>query len=272
MEPNSIAVDEKEYEQWLAQNNLSDPLPKTEQQDNQVPAYTPSEVDPNLLNPPGRDLPTALVGASPYIAGAGVTGLGIKYLRDIAKGRALPSTPSTPAPTGPVIPPNAGPQLPAANTAEGIKQIVRGAPVQPGTNPYAQAGGRPMPAPAASSAGSNLGVMSRLAQGAGTLFNNATPAMTLAAPYMMAGYEQDKIRANPSALGLESNPYAQMVRGEAATQGQAGAANRRQAIAGQQYGGLTADQQAMLEQDRITQAIRRKAAEKVLGPIAPSGY
>ena len=264
MEPNSIAVDEKEYAQWLAQNNLSDPLPKTEQQDDQVPAYIPREVDPNQLNQPGRDLPTALVSASPYIAGAGVGGLGLKYLKDIAKGRALPSTP---APTGPVIPPNAGPQLPAANTSEGIKQIVRGAPVQPGTNPYTPAAG-----PAASSAGSNLGVMSRLAQGAGTLLNNATPAMTLAAPYMMAGYEQDKIRANPSAPGLESNPYAQMVRGEAATQGQAGAMNRRSAIGGQQYGGLTPEQQQMLEQDRISQAIRRKAAEKVLGPIAPSGY
>jgi hypothetical protein len=37
----------------------------------------------------------------------------------------------------------------------------------------------------------------------------------------------------------------------------------------QQYGGLTPEQQQMLEQDKIDQAIRRKAAQKVLGPIAP---
>jgi hypothetical protein len=98
------------------------------------------------------------------------------------------------------------------------------------------------------------------------------PENILAAPYTMAGYEMDKIRANPTAPEYEFNPYAQMTRGQTATQGQAGAQNRRQAIAGQQYGGLTPEQQQMLEQDRITQAIRRKAASKVLGPIAPSGY
>jgi hypothetical protein len=68
---------------------------------------------------------------------------------------------------------------------------------------------------------------------------------------------------------LANNPYAQMTRGEYATQGQAGAANRRSAVAGQQYGGLTPEQQRILEQDQIDQAIRRKAAQKVLGPIAP---
>jgi hypothetical protein len=36
-----------------------------------------------------------------------------------------------------------------------------------------------------------------------------------------------------------------------------------------QYGGLTPEEQAILEQDRLSQAIRRKAAERVLGPVAP---
>jgi len=97
------------------------------------------------------------------------------------------------------------------------------------------------------------------------------PENVLAAPYTMAGYEMDKIRANPTAPEYEFNPYAQMTRGQFATQGQAGAANRRSAIANQQYGGLTPEQQAMLEQDRIDQAIRRKAAQKVLGPVVPPG-
>lgn len=95
------------------------------------------------------------------------------------------------------------------------------------------------------------------------------PENILMAPYMMAGYEQAKIRENPVAPEYATNPYAQMYRGEFPTQGAAGAANRRQAIAGQQYGGLTADEQAILEQDRMDQAIRRKAFNKAMGPVAP---
>jgi hypothetical protein len=113
------------------------------------------------------------------------------------------------------------------------------------------------------------------------------PENILAAPYTMAGYEMDRIRQDPTRPltntnpftgnqvvqdTLEYNPYAQMTRGQAATQGAAGAQNRRTAIAGQQYGGLTPAQQQMLEQDRIDQAIRRKAAQKVLGPVIPQGY
>lgn len=108
---------------------------------------------------------------------------------------------------------------------------------------------------------------------AGALIQGAVaPENILAAPYMMAGYEQAKIRQNPTAPEYQYTPYAQQYRGEFPTQGAAGAANRRQAIAGQQYGGLTPQEQQMLEQDRIDQAIRRKAASKVLGPVAPTGY
>lgn len=95
------------------------------------------------------------------------------------------------------------------------------------------------------------------------------PENVMLAPYTMAGYEMEKIRQNPTAPEYATNPYAQVVRGEAPSMGAAGAANRRSAIGGQQYGGLTPEQQQMLEQDKIDQAIRRKAAQKVLGPIAP---
>ena len=92
------------------------------------------------------------------------------------------------------------------------------------------------------------------------------PESAFLMPYNMAAYEQAKIRANPTAPGLEFNPYAQSYRGEYATQGQAGAANRRRAIAGQQYGGLSAEEQQMLKQDReLSYAMRLKAARKVLG-------
>lgn len=98
------------------------------------------------------------------------------------------------------------------------------------------------------------------------------PEGLMALPYQMAAYEQEKIRANPTAPEYATNPYAQAYRGEAPTQGAAGAANRRNAIASQQYGGLTQEEQDILEQDRIAREIRRKAAEKVLGPVAPGGF
>jgi hypothetical protein len=63
-----------------------------------------------------------------------------------------------------------------------------------------------------------------------------------------------------------------MTRGEYATQGAAGAANRRSAIGNQQYGGVNEQEQRMLEadrrmqeSDRLNMAIRLKAAKKVLG-------
>lgn len=123
---------------------------------------------------------------------------------------------------------------------------------------------------------SKIGSMAR--QGASALGSGAralggavaqgvmAPESLMMAPYQMAAYEQDKIRANPTAPGLQNNPYAQQFRGEYATQGQAAAANRRQAIGGQQYGGLSSDEQQMLKIDReLSFAMRLKAAKKVLG-------
>lgn len=103
------------------------------------------------------------------------------------------------------------------------------------------------------------------ALGQGVLGAVTAPENLLALPYTMAGYEQEKIRQNPTAPQYATNPYAQMTRGEAPTQGAAGAANRRSAIASQQYGGLTEAEQRMLDSDRLDMAIRLKAAKKVLG-------
>ena len=91
------------------------------------------------------------------------------------------------------------------------------------------------------------------------------PENMFAAPYQMAAYEQEKIRANPNAPQYANNPYAQMTRGEAPTQGAAGRMNQREALNNQQYGGLTAEEQSKLESDRLNIAIRLKAAKKVLG-------
>jgi hypothetical protein len=93
----------------------------------------------------------------------------------------------------------------------------------------------------------------------------AAPESAFLMPYQMAAYEQEKIRQNPYAQGLEYNPYAQVQRGEYATQRQAGAANQRSAVANQRYGGLTADEQAILEKDRLNMQMRVQAAKRVLG-------
>lgn len=87
-------------------------------------------------------------------------------------------------------------------------------------------------------------------------------------PYQMAAYEQEKIRANPNAPGLEYNPYAQTVRGEYATQGQAGKANARRAVINAPYGNVTPEEKAMLDRDReqrLRMLMQYEAAKKVLG-------
>lgn len=106
-------------------------------------------------------------------------------------------------------------------------------------------------------------------RGAGTSLFAPENVMTL--PYNMAAYEQEKIRQNPNAPGLEFNPYAQVQRGEAKTQGRAGEANRMRAIAEMPYGNVTPEEKRILDEDaKMRQNIRKKAYEKVMGPIAPT--
>jgi hypothetical protein len=53
----------------------------------------------------------------------------------------------------------------------------------------------------------------------------------LAAPFVAAGAEKDKIDADPWNTAYDNNPYAQSVRsGGKITQGQAAAANRRNTV------------------------------------------
>ena len=101
----------------------------------------------------------------------------------------------------------------------------------------------------------------------------AGPESSFLMPYNMAAYEQEKIRANPNAPGLEYNPYAQTVRGQAATQGQAGAANQMRTVANMPYGNVSAQERAILDEDRMMkQAIRKRAFEKVMGPVVPGSF
>jgi hypothetical protein len=74
-------------------------------------------------------------------------------------------------------------------------------------------------------------VATQMGAGASTMAANATPIAMLAAPYVLAGAERDKINADPWNTQYDNNPYAQSVRsGGTVTQGQAGAANRRNAV------------------------------------------
>ena len=52
----------------------------------------------------------------------------------------------------------------------------------------------------------------------------------LLAPYMLAAEERRKIEENPYAPEYKDNPYAMVLRGEAKTQGEAGAINQRKAL------------------------------------------
>jgi len=101
--------------------------------------------------------------------------------------------------------------------------------------------------------------------GSALLTGAMAPESVLMMPYQMAAYEQDKIRQNPNAPGLEYNPYAQVQRGEYATQGQAGAANTRNAIRNMPYGNVTPQERALLDKERLNMQMRVQAAKRVLG-------
>lgn len=92
-----------------------------------------------------------------------------------------------------------------------------------------------------------------------------SPENILMAPYQMAAYEQEKIRANPRAPGLEYNPYAQYIRGEAPSQKAAGAMNQRMAVKNMPYGAVTPQEQSILDKDRLNMQMRVQAAKRVLG-------
>lgn len=111
----------------------------------------------------------------------------------------------------------------------------------------------------------------------------ALKAQAAAAPGMASKLAGPILRgaakvAGPVGLGMdiyEAGKFAQESQlGPRLAQGQGRNAQQafRNIAANQTYGGLTPEQQQMLEQDKIDQAIRRKAASKVLGPVIPQGY
>lgn len=119
----------------------------------------------------------------------------------------------------------------------------------------------------ANMARSGAGALGAGARGLGSALvtGAVAPESAFLMPYQMAAYEQDKIRANPNAPGLESNPYAQVQRGEYATTRAAGAANQRSAVRNMPYGNVTAKERDMLEKDRLNMQMRVQAARRVLG-------
>lgn len=101
----------------------------------------------------------------------------------------------------------------------------------------------------------------------------ASPENLFTLPYTMAAYEQEKIRQTPEAPQYQYNPYAQAYRGEAQTPGRAAAANQMRAATSMPYGNVTPEEKRMLDEDmRMKSAIRKKAFEKVMGPIAPGSF
>jgi len=120
MEQNQTPVDEREYQEWLVQNNLENPLPKTET--TAVPDYQPQTVNPDELNQSGRDAGTALMSIAPDIAKAvGLAGTAIgaykfgqqainkitapkPYTPPAGGSFNAPASANTPMPTRPVAP------------------------------------------------------------------------------------------------------------------------------------------------------------------------
>lgn len=104
----------------------------------------------------------------------------------------------------------------------------------------------------------------------GALVSGAVaPESVFALPYQMAAYEQEKIRQNPNAPGLERNPYAMTVRGEAPTQGAAGAMNQRRAVVSMPIQGVTEEERRILEEDqkrRLDLLTRYEAARRIMQP------
>ena len=98
----------------------------------------------------------------------------------------------------------------------------------------------------------------------GALTGNIVPAIAgVAATGTQA--LKNQMMPSPSTANMEYNPYAQVQRGEYATPGAAGAANQRRAVANQRYGGLTPQEQAILDKDRLNMAVRMQAAKRILG-------
>lgn len=118
--------------------------------------------------------------------------------------------------------------------------------------------------PAIANAGRSLG--GALVQGA------VAPESSFLLPYQMAAYEQEKIRQNPNAPQYKTNPYAQVVRGEAPTQAAAGAMNTRNALIGQQYGGLTPEEQAIMAQERQRQQKIAQARQVLKQQPTPQNF
>jgi len=202
------------------------------------------------------------------IAGAGLAGLAAKYGIEYLAGKKLLSAAGNAFRGNPSAGAGGASGGAGAGGASGIKPggVPYNAGMMPEGGPIA-----PEVAPTTLSGGANPAFDAALAKpyGAGPVLSSVAPAAAFSAPYAMAAYEQSKIRQNPNAPEYATNPYAQQVRGEAPTQGAAGAMNTRNAIAGQQYGGLSKAEQDMLQQDAIDRQIRLKAAQKALQPVVP---
>ena len=190
-------------------------------------------------------------------------------------GKAILNAPVT-ALTAPIT----SPISTARNVAGAIERLVPQVPVQQAL----PAGSLVQSMP--TSRAMNIGELLKAGgRGIGSALVAPESAFTL--PYNMAAYEQAKIRQNPTAPGLEYNPYAQTVRGEVGsqapstlvarqqvgTQNMAGAANQMRTVANMPYGNVNSQERAMLDEDaRMKNAIRKKAFQKVMGPVVPGSF
>lgn len=125
--------------------------------------------------------------------------------------------------------------------------------------------------------GKDIGKSAVGAVGRGVVSGLTAPENLLLAPYTMAGYEQEKIRANPNAPEYAKNPYAMGYRSQGGpapmTQGQAGAMNQRNVVANMPYGNVTPEERAILDQDRIRkEQVQQRARQTLQQPPTAQNY
>jgi hypothetical protein len=89
----------------------------------------------------------------------------------------------------------------------------------------------------------------------------ALAAGALAAPFIAAGVSKRKIDEDPNAPGLEFQPYAMAVRGEAKTEGQAGRQNRDRAVGQMKWGEVKAFVESDMTDQELYEQLGRNRKE-----------
>ena len=185
----------EEYAQWIVDNQDKQGTPEFEtvaQAYEQSKTAVTNEPEPNL----SAQAVATLKGVAPAVTDVakGVANVGINAVKDVGKMGSILYNNMTPAIAGEML------GSPIRYGKEAIGSYVAGHPLMNqvlNTTPKAAVQGL-------------TGVARNI--GSGLVRGALGPESLLSAPYTAAGYEAEKIRANPNAPEYEFNPYAMSYR------------------------------------------------------------